>query len=1355
MGTSYTEDFNSLGNNAISTIPTGWKFATGSTPTYSNVGNYTATSETGGTTGPAIITQTSNGGTYNFGSGINGTSTDRSIGFIASAGYTGQRHIMMQVINNSCSTISQLDVAFNYEKYRNGILSYEWNLYGSTNGTTWTALTTGDQVYAADGENITVWNPPLSSAKSVSITGLNITGAASYYLRWTYRDASLTYQNAMALGLDDFSITASGSACIAPAIPTVQASALSISSITSTSMTLNWARGNGSRCLVIARQTSAVATNPTLGTSYADNSVFGAGGAIGAGFAVYVGYGTTVTVTGLNPNTTYHFKVYEFNSNCTCAAYITGGSAPVANAVTCVAAPSTPSNTLSFSGITTAQMQLNWIRGNGSNCIVVAKAGSAVTTAPAFGTVYTANSVFGNGSITAAGEYVVYSGASNSVLLTGLAFNTNYYFAIYEYNGAGACTHYSLVSPLTGNALTACTEPTIQTVFSSYSASSSSITLNLTVGNGSNRIIVGSITPISALEVPIDGSNYTASANFGSGSAIGGGFVVYNASGSSIAVTGLSPSTTYYFASFEFCAINDNYLTATYPTLTAITTPGCGAPASPASGINFTSIFDISMSINWTNGDGTNRLVVLSTLPINASDVPVNTTVYTANALYGAGTMLGSSFVVYAGTGATVNVTGLSANTNYYAAVFEFNICPATNYLTSIYPSDFETTNCAGTSFGFQGFETAGMTWAGTFSTSTSTGGSDIPANQRILTGSRSFQNAGTVGTITMNSMPTTGYLNKKITVRISSTGTFAGQGMDAADNIKFFVALNGASFSGIPDVRINGGANAVWPFSASLTATTFVGTALNVSAPQGGLSNNNYSTVVIYLPDAATQVALKIVATSDSPNEYWNVDDINLTGCPGSTSVTPTQFTFTNLPTGCFVPNQNLTMSLSATDGNGEIDNTYTGTVTITVTNGPGNLTGTLSAVAVAGIATFNSFALDLAGTYNITASDGSISGLSSSIIVSSACASVCSKIKSLFIDACTSASEGREEFFTFLNGSDALPKSQLKVKFPNGATYCNVGCATQTWTTNAAKVTALNATAGCPGLFVEADPIPANSQVIVFTGANPSYNYNFSAECGTGPIYAVFANNSSPTGRFANFNSTCTNRTIEATFGTCTDQATYQRCLLSPTDGAFVDFIDGTAFYNNDGCTPLSALPVELVQFTAKLKGNFVSLNWATLTENNNAYFSILRSTDGRNFAELKQVKGAGNSTSLIQYEEVDETPQNGVNYYQLKQTDFDGTTAFSKINAVTVTSHKISFQQIAQDAESGLLTATIQSAENQVIKIDVLDLSGRIIYQNELLASDEMIAFGINTSTFSKGIYLLRVSNGKEFIIKKIKF
>jgi hypothetical protein len=43
------------------------------------------------------------------------------------------------------------------------------------------------------------------------------------------------------------------------------------------------------------------------------------------------------------------------------------------------------------------------------------------------------------------------------------------------------------------------------------------------------------------------------------------------------------------------------------------------------------------------------------------------------------------------------------------------------------------------------------------------------------------------------------------------------------------------------------------------------------------------------------------------------------------------------------------------------------------------------------------------------------------------------------------------------------------------------------------------------------------------------------------------------------------------------------------------------------------------------------------------------------------------AGNSTQILEYFDVDYNPEQGVNYYRLKQTDFDGKYSFSNIVSV----------------------------------------------------------------------------------------
>ncbi len=53
---------------------------------------------------------------------------------------------------------------------------------------------------------------------------------------------------------------------------------------------------------------------------------------------------------------------------------------------------------------------------------------------------------------------------------------------------------------------------------------------------------------------------------------------------------------------------------------------------------------------------------------------------------------------------------------------------------------------------------------------------------------------------------------------------------------------------------------------------------------------------------------------------------------------------------------------------------------------------------------------------------------------------------------------------------------------------------------------------------------------------------------------------------------------------------------------------------------------LPVTLLNFTARPNHNTVLVSWATSLEANSKYFIIERSADGRNYAEIGRVAGAG---------------------------------------------------------------------------------------------------------------------------------
>lgn len=235
-------------------------------------------------------------------------------------------------------------------------------------------------------------------------------------------------------------------ACTITSEPTLQASAVSATAIGANSMTLNWTRGNGTECIVIAHQNGAVSTTPADGSAYLASTTFGNGTMLAANeYVVYMGSANTCILTNLLPNTSYSFSVFEFfGTGCTTNFLLPAPASGSATTIGCVLAAEP---TVQSSGVTTSNpqsnsIQLSWTRGNGAFCIVLCKGISAITTPPTDGVVYTANAAYGLGSSTAPGEYVVYIGTGTTATVTGLLPGYTYNFAVFEMNGSGCNSNY-------------------------------------------------------------------------------------------------------------------------------------------------------------------------------------------------------------------------------------------------------------------------------------------------------------------------------------------------------------------------------------------------------------------------------------------------------------------------------------------------------------------------------------------------------------------------------------------------------------------------------------------------------------------------------------------------------------------------------------------------------------------------------------------------------------------------------------------------------------------------------------------------------------------------------------------------
>lgn len=165
---------------------------------------------------------------------------------------------------------------------------------------------------------------------------------------------------------------------------------------------------------------------------------------------------------------------------------------------------------------------------------------------------------------------------------------------------------------------------------------------------------------------------------------------------------------------------------------------------------------------------------------------------------------------------------------------------------------------------------------------------------------------------------------------------------------------------------------------------------------------------------------------------------------------------------------------------------------------------------------------------------------------------------------------------------------------------------------------------------------------------------------------------------------------------------------------------------------------LPVELEGFTAKLDNEQVVLNWTTLSETNNDYFEIEFSTDGKTFSFLDEVSGAGTSDErqFYQFRHTDFSKK--INYYRLKQVDFDGAFSYSKVVVVEISSDNPI--QIYPTVVSNELQYRFNSTLETSAKLRILDWQGRGI--EEIRVERNTISGNLETSGLPKGNYLLQL-------------
>lgn len=205
--------------------------------------------------------------------------------------------------------------------------------------------------------------------------------------------------------------------------------------------------------------------------------------------------------------------------------------------------------------------------------------------------------------------------------------------------------------------------------------------------------------------------------------------------------------------------------------------------------------------------------------------------------------------------------------------------------------------------------------------------------------------------------------------------------------------------------------------------------------------------------------------------------------------------------------------------------------------------------------------------------------------------------------------------------------------------------------------------------------------------------------------------------------------------------------------------------AVFEGSACSPSpctfagGSLPIELINFDAKLNEKTVEFNWTTASEINNDFFTIEKSTNGSSFEFIAKKDGAGNSTSRKDYSLTDDNPTTGTSYYRLKQTDFDGKFEYSNLVAVNYEKNStgcvLTVYPNPCTSECTIDLAECDNSESPEINVELVDASGSKVFSKVPLRDDKgSFSFSFDSKNNLKpGIYIVRGVSRKENYTKKI--
>ena len=174
------------------------------------------------------------------------------------------------------------------------------------------------------------------------------------------------------------------------------------------------------------------------------------------------------------------------------------------------------------------------------------------------------------------------------------------------------------------------------------------------------------------------------------------------------------------------------------------------------------------------------------------------------------------------------------------------------------------------------------------------------------------------------------------------------------------------------------------------------------------------------------------------------------------------------------------------------------------------------------------------------------------------------------------------------------------------------------------------------------------------------------------------------------------------------------------------------------------IDCLPIELLSFNAVKKGETAVISWVTLTELDNEYYEVERSDDGITFNTIGKVEGAGTTYQKQDYSFTDVRPLSGLNYYRLKQIDYDGKFSYSRVKSLNFEDGNSQLSLYPNPARDEVaLTTGVKKGD---VTLMIIDSKGQEVFTQTYEPGDWKTSTKLDLKDMVEGMYLIKIQEEK---------